>query len=195
MHDSFASSETKNSGSFVQHQTHGGILWLTGLSGAGKTSVANGTAAQLRERGFTVVTLDGDVIRKSLNADLGYTRSGRKENIRRVGIVATQLAHEGVIAIASLISPYESDRNEVSAGAAAFYHEIYLSASLAVCEARDEKHLYARARNGELALFTGISDVYEQPKHPDLVLDTEKESLSMSITRLTEYALQQFSLL
>ena len=157
-------------------------FWLTGLSAAGKTTLAEALAAALRERGTACEILDGDVIRKQLSADLGFSQADRSENIRRVAALCQQINQAGKVAIAALISPYAADRAlaRQTVGEANFI-EIYLATSLAVCEARDPKGLYQRARAGTLSHFTGISDPYEAPEAPALRLDTGSVSVAKSV--------------
>ena len=149
----------------------GVTVWLTGLSGAGKTTTARALEADLRARGRQVEVLDGDEVRKNLTRGLGFTKEGRDENIRRLGYVAGLLTRNGVIVIVSVISPYRQIRNEVRAAIGDFV-EVYVSTPLAVCEKRDVKGLYRKARAGELKGFTGIDDPYEPPEKPEVAIDT-----------------------
>ena len=151
-----------------QHDT----VWLTGLSGAGKSSIADALARQLKAQGRTVALLDGDQLRHGMNRDLGFTPEDRHENIRRAAEVARLMNAAGLIVIAAFISPYRADRAMAAAiiGAAHFI-EVHVSTPLAECEARDPKGLYAKARAGELRGFTGLDDPYETPSNPDLRLD------------------------
>ncbi|SDD61344.1 adenylyl-sulfate kinase [Paraburkholderia lycopersici] len=148
-------------------------LWLTGLSAAGKTTLAQALAERLAAMGAACQVLDGDVVRKELSRDLGFSKADRSENIRRVADRCRQINDAGTWAIAALISPYRDDRERArrTVGEGRFF-EVYLATPLAVCEARDPKGLYRRARAGDLANFTGISDPYEEPLSPDLRLDT-----------------------
>ncbi|MEY2631634.1 MAG: hypothetical protein RIR00_288 [Pseudomonadota bacterium] len=149
------------------------VLWLTGLSGAGKSTLAEALAARFAQTGGQPYILDGDKVRFGLNADLGFSDADRKENLRRAGHVARMLADAGVTVIAAFISPFEADRQGIrSLFAAGEYLEVYLSAPLAVCEQRDPKGLYKRARAGLIPEFTGIDSPYEPPPQPELVLDT-----------------------
>ena len=155
--------------------TCGGTVWLTGLPSAGKTTVAQALHDLLLERGLRSCSLDGDVLREGLNADLGFDESDRIENVRRLGEVAILLARLGHLSIVSAISPYAAGRKLVRerhlAMAVAFV-EVYVATPLEVCEARDPKGLYARARRGEVLSFTGISHPYEVPESPELSLQT-----------------------
>jgi adenylylsulfate kinase len=151
------------------------VLWFTGLSGAGKTTLGRWLAGRLRAGGFGVEELDGDQVRE-LFPSTGFTRPERDVHIRRIGYMASRLEHHGVWVVASFVSPYTESREFVRRLCRQFL-EIYLSTPLSVCEERDVKGLYARARRGELAHFTGIGDPYEPPSRPDLVLDTSTMSV------------------
>ena len=159
------------------------ILWLTGLSGAGKSTIAKGVERELRERGCLVELLDGDVVRTNLSKGLGFSREDRDTNIRRIGFVANLLSRNGVVAIVAAISPYRAARDEVSRNAENFI-EVYINAPLEVCEERDVKGLYAMARAGEVRAFTGINDPYEEPLNPDIVCYTSEESVDESIAKV-----------
>jgi bifunctional enzyme CysN/CysC len=150
------------------------VLWLTGLSGAGKSTLAIRVERELFHRGYAVYALDGDNVRLGLNADLGFSPNQRTENIRRVGEVAALFADAGLICITSFISPYQTDRDRARAAARQRFHEIYVKADLTVCEARDPKGLYRRARSGEIGDFTGISSPYEPPSAAELTVETDK---------------------
>ncbi len=163
----------------------GVILWLTGLSGSGKTTIAKGLERELRERSCLVEVLDGDVVRKSLSKGLGFSREDRETNIRRLGFVGNLLCRNGVVAIVAAISPYQYARDEVRKMAENFI-EIYVNSPLEVCEARDVKGLYAMARSGEIRAFTGIDDPYEEPLNPDIVCYTSEESVEESIAKVTD---------
>jgi bifunctional enzyme CysN/CysC len=169
----------------------GGVLWLTGLSGSGKSTLAVELETELFNRGYLVYVLDGDNVRHGLNANLGFSPEDRSENIRRVGEVAALFARAGFIAISAFISPYQSDRERARAAADDF-HEIFVSAGLEVCEERDPKGLYARARKGEIADFTGISAPYEEPERPALTVDTGALDIRQSVDRILEYVQQNF---
>jgi bifunctional enzyme CysN/CysC len=165
----------------------GGILWFTGLSGSGKSTIAKQLQKRLFDKGYHVFGLDGDNIRKGLNRDLGFSPQDRSENIRRVGEVAALFAHAGTIVISSFISPYREDRRSVRAIAPDFFHNIYIKASLEACEKRDTKGLYKKAREGKIPEFTGISAPYEEPVNPDLVVDTETTSIQDCVDMLVRY--------
>lgn len=169
-----------------------GVVWLTGLSGSGKTTLAFDLEARLFVHSWRAYGLDGDNIRFGLGADLGFSPHDRDENIRRVGEVAALGAEAGLIAVTAFISPYRAGRARARAavkrliGPGAF-DEIHLAATLAVCEARDPKGLYARARRGEISDFTGIDASYEAPETPELVLDTGVLTVEESGVRLFAY--------
>lgn len=173
----------------------GAVVWLTGLSASGKSTLAMGLEEKMLTLGYACYTLDGDNVRNGLNANLGFSPVDRAENIRRVGEVAALFADAGLICITAFISPYEKDRLLARrASNRARFHEIYVSADLSTCEARDPKGLYRKARAGELCDFTGIDAPYEIPDSPDLVINTRHESPAQSIERLLEYLLKQHPL-
>ena len=171
-----------------------GIIWLTGLSGAGKSTLAVELERILFAKGYQVTVLDGDNVRYGLNADLGFSPQDRVENIRRVGEVAALIARTGVIVVTAFISPYLADRERVRTAHPDLFHEVYVAAPLAVCEARDAKGLYRKARAGEIAEFTGISAPYEPPTAPELVLDTGQQTVEQSLARLVFYVESHFVL-
>ena len=158
------------------------VIWLTGLSGSGKTTLSTGLEKALFKKGFLIKTLDGDQLRAGINANLGFTEQDRHENIRRVAEISSLFIECGVICINSFISPTAAMRQTARQiiGDESFI-EIYLKASLEVCEQRDPKGLYKSARRGEIRNFTGIGSPYEVPLNPDLVIDTEKYSIEESI--------------
>src|SRR5690606_35208571 len=164
-------------------EPRGVTVWFTGLSGAGKTTIARAVEAALRARGVPVERLDGDVVRQSLTRDLGFSREDREQNIERVAFVAKLLTRHGVICLASFISPYRSMRARARQEIGDFL-EVYVTAPLATLMERDVKGLYKKALVGELPNFTGVSDPYEPPEHPDLVLHTDRESLDMCVARV-----------
>jgi adenylyl-sulfate kinase len=166
---------------------HGGVVWLTGLSGSGKSTIAYMLEKGLVAGQRLAFVLDGDNLRHGLNADLGFSPEARDENIRRVGEVAALFANAGVIAIASFISPYEDgrDRARQCVGGERFI-EVFLDVSVSVCEQRDPKGLYRRARAGELTDFTGVSAPYERPVSPDVVLDTDALEVHECVERISD---------
>ena len=171
-----------------------GILWFTGLSGSGKSTLALALEEELFRRGIQAFVLDGDNVRHGLCADLGFSPEDRQENIRRVGELAQILAQAGFIVLTAFISPYRTDRDGVRARAGDMFHEIHVAADLAVCEARDPKGLYKKARAGEIPDFTGVSAPYEAPYAPELTLDTGDLDIEHCVHRLAEYALRAFQL-
>jgi adenylylsulfate kinase len=163
-------------------------LWLTGLSGAGKTTLAHALSEALAAAGVPCQILDGDVVRRELSPDLGFSQQDRSENIRRVAHRCRELNDAGTWVIAALISPYQASRARARqiVGTSAFF-EVYLATPLAVCEARDPKGLYHQARTGAIASFTGISDPYEAPLNPDLRLDTGTRSLASCVSATMDF--------
>jgi adenylylsulfate kinase len=164
------------------------ILWFTGLSGAGKSTLANAVNAALFERGLACYVLDGDNVRHGLCKDLGFSDADREENIRRIGEVAKLFLDAGVVVLTAFVSPFQADRQRardlVDAGD---FIEIHCAADLAVCEERDTKGLYAKARAGEIKDFTGISSPYEAPETPELQVDTGGQSLEQSVEQVLTY--------
>ena len=156
-------------------------IWLTGLPSAGKTTLALGLADRLARAGHRVEVLDGDVVRRHLTRDLGYSRHDRAENVRRVGFVAHLLSRNGVVVVCALISPYREEREEVRALHGGRFCEVHVAAPVEVCAERDVKGLYARQRAGELSGLTGVDDPYEQPLHPDVVVPTHLQSVEESL--------------
>lgn len=155
------------------------VIWLTGLSGSGKSTLANAVERRLLELGRHTILMDADNIRKGLNRDLGFSEKERVENIRRIGEVSKLMTDAGLIVITAFISPFQADRDLVRALLpAGSFIEVHLSASLDVCEARDPKGLYRKARKGEIANFTGISSPYEVPSQPELSIDTAMLSIN-----------------
>ena len=163
----------------------GVTVWFTGLSGAGKTTIAEKLVQVLRDRGRKVEILDGDVVRTNLSKGLGFSKEDRDINIRRIGFVCNLLARNGVIAIASAISPYRSVRDEVRATHSDFV-EVYIRCSIEKLTERDVKGLYAKALSGEIKNFTGISDPYEEPLNPEVLLDSETETEEESLAKLVD---------
>ncbi len=163
--------------------TNSVIIWLTGLSGAGKTTIANSLKDVISQRDLNVEVLDGDVIRTNLSQGLGFSKGDRDINIRRVGYVANLLSRNGVIVIVAAISPYREVRDEVKANSHNFM-EVYVNAPIEVCESRDVKGLYAAARNGSLKRFTGVDDPYEVPLCPDVTCFSDRESIAESVSKI-----------
>ncbi|QOI97846.1 MAG: adenylyl-sulfate kinase [Flammeovirgaceae bacterium] len=161
------------------------VIWFTGLSGSGKSTLAVRLEAQLHERGFKTYLLDGDTIRSGLNNDLAFDEAGRRENIRRIGEVCKLFMDAGVIVLSAFISPFKSDREKVRKIVGnENYIEVFVDAPLEVCEQRDVKGLYRKARAGEIKEFTGIDSPYEIPDNPDIVLQTHKLTVTDSLQQL-----------
>ncbi|MBU5246254.1 adenylyl-sulfate kinase [Bacillus halotolerans] len=170
------------------------ILWLTGLSGSGKSTIANAAARELFVQGYQVIVLDGDNIRHGLNKDLGFSDEDRKENIRRIGEVAKLFVQQGTIVITAFISPFREDRDQVrQLVEAGEFNEVYIKCDLDICEQRDPKGLYKKARNGEIPFFTGIDSPYEEPEAPELVLDSGQYDREECKNQLIEFVKQQLS--
>jgi adenylylsulfate kinase len=167
-------------------QGKGFTLWFTGLSGAGKTTVAHLVEQHLRRRGLKVEVLDGDVVRTHLSKGLGFSKEDRDENIKRIGFVCKLLSRNGVVAIAAAISPYRDTRNLVRQDIGNFV-EVYVKCPLQVCIERDAKGLYQRALRGEIPNFTGISDPYEEPLSPEIVLHTDRETPEESAAKVLRW--------
>ena len=166
----------------------GAVLWFTGLSGSGKSTLANAVALKLHEGGNLTYVLDGDNIRHGLNKNLGFSPEDRVENIRRIGEVGKLFADCGVIAMTAFISPYKADRDTARALLAqGRFIEVYCACDLSVCEQRDPKGLYKKARAGEIKQFTGIDAPYEAPENPEISVDTGKNSVEVCTERVLEY--------
>ncbi|MDH3966667.1 MAG: adenylyl-sulfate kinase [Rhodospirillales bacterium] len=179
----------------LQRNGHGGgVLWLTGLSGAGKSTLAMAVEQHLFRKGFHVYVLDGDNVRRGLNANLGFSPMDRAENIRRIGEVAALFADSGIICVSAFISPYQSDRDRARAAAGDDFHEIYIKADLETCEQRDPKGLYRKARAGEIQDFTGISAPYEEPVAPELCVDTASHTIDECVQQIVDYVNRVFAL-
>lgn len=164
----------------------GFTLWMTGLSGAGKTTIAKIVEARLKERGLKIERLDGDVVRQSLTRDLGFSKEDRDKNIERVTFVAKLLSRNGVGVIASFISPYQAVRDDVRQETTNFI-EVFVHAPLEVCAERDVKGMYAKAFAGEIENFTGVSDPYEAPVNPEITVNTHEETPEESAQKLIVY--------
>lgn len=164
-------------------EQRGVTVWFTGLSGAGKTTICRALAKKLRIRGVKFEMLDGDIIRQNLTKGLGFSKEDRDENIRRIGFVAHLLTRNDVIVLVSAISPYREIRNEVRQRIGNFI-EVYANAPVEVCEKRDVKGLYKRARAGEIQNFTGISDPYEAPENPEVECRTDLEELDECVAKV-----------
>ena len=165
----------------------GGVFWITGLPGSGKSTVARAAEALLFTRGIDAVVLDGDTLRARLSPDLGFSPEDRAENVRRAAVVARLMADAGQVVLAALISPRAADRASAREVVGEGFHELYIQADLAVCEARDPKGLFNAARAGRLSSFTGVGAPYEPPAAPDLVIDTAERSAVECAERLADY--------
>lgn len=174
-------------GEAVNGANHKGfVLWFTGLSGSGKTTVAKRLEQELKARGVRVERLDGDVVRQSLTADLGFSKVDRDKNIQRVTFVAKLLSRNGVGVLASFISPYRATRDWVRSEVTNFI-EVFVDCSLEECIRRDVKGLYSKALAGEIKEFTGVSDPYEPPLNPEIVVNTDEESIEESFAKIIGY--------
>ena len=160
------------------------VFWFTGLSGSGKSTIAERVYAEMERRGVEVEYIDGDALR-SVFPSTGFTREQREEHLRRTGYMASRLEAHGIMVVASFVSPYRESRDFIRKLCRNFV-EIYVSTPLDECERRDIKGLYARARRGEIANFTGIDDPYEPPRHPELTLDTRALSVDQSVAKVLD---------
>jgi adenylylsulfate kinase len=161
------------------------VLWFTGFSGSGKSTLSQAIEERLHTLGYRTIILDGDNVRNGLCSDLGFSLNDRSENIRRVGEVAKLFVGAGVLTLAAFISPLQKDRAFVrSILGDSEYFEIYCRCSLAICEARDVKGIYKKARSGKVSDFTGIDSVYEEPVSPDLIIDTANQTIEQSIDKV-----------
>ena len=164
------------------------VLWFTGLSGSGKSTLAHALEEKLFQKGCRTFVLDGDNVRHGLNSNLGFSEAGRTENIRRISEVSKLMLESGLIVMTAFISPIKKDRNEarklISSGD---FIEIYCKASLEKCENRDVKGLYKRARAGEITNYTGIDSPYEVPENPELIVDTDNQSLEESVSSILNF--------
>ncbi len=170
-----------------------GVLWFTGLPGSGKSTLAGEVEQRLFEKGWQVYVLDGDNVRQGLSADLGFSPEDRTENIRRIGEMAALFADAGFVVITAFISPYRADRELARKASGERFHEIHIAADVNVCEDRDPKGHYARARAGEIEDFTGVSAPYEAPDTPEFAVDTATQSVDESVADLMVYIEKTFS--
>jgi len=164
-------------------------LWFTGLSGSGKSTIANIVEQELYERGIKTFILDGDTIRKGLCSDLSFTEKDRAENLRRIGEVVKLICDAGLVAIATFISPYKRDRQWLRTLLGESFIEIFVDTPLEICEQRDVKGLYQKARRGEISNFTGISSPFEAPVSPEIYINTVNQTLEQSVKTVLEYVL------
>jgi adenylylsulfate kinase len=174
---------SQNQIELMQFQQPGVTVWFTGLSGAGKTTISRAVEKELKSYGYRVEVLDGDIVRQNLTKGLGFSKEDRDENIRRVGFVAELLTRNQVSVLVSAISPYRDIRQEVRQKIGNFV-EVYVNAPLEVCEQRDVKGLYKKARAGEIKNFTGIDDPYEPPLNPEVECRTDLETLEESVSKV-----------
>ena len=187
---SWAVSDVPREARALRHGHSGVVIWLTGLSGSGKSSISRALERELFARGLHTYILDGDNIRQGLNSNLGFSPEDRVENIRRVGEVACLMADAGLIVITAFISPYRADRRRARESArkgGVDFIEIFVSAPLEVCERRDPKGLYKKARAGEIKEFTGISAPYEAPENPEGIVHTDTQTLEESVATVIEH--------
>jgi len=164
------------------------VLWFTGLSGSGKSTLAHALEEKLYQKGCRTFVLDGDNVRHGLNSNLDFSESGRTENIRRISEVSKLMLESGLIVMTAFISPFNKDRNEARKLISSDdFIEVYCKASLEICETRDVKGLYKRARAGEIKNYTGIDSPYEVPENPELIIDTDNQSLEDSVTTILRF--------
>lgn len=172
------------------------ILWLTGLSGSGKSTIANALQQELYKKNISVYVLDGDNLRHGINSNLTFSSEDRKENIRRTAEIGKLLVDAGIVVIAALISPFEEDRlNARGLFERDEFIEVYIKCSLEECESRDPKGLYQKARKGEIKQFTGIDQSYEEPQNPEIIINTDELSIDKSVEVILSYLLNNVQLL
>lgn len=167
------------------------VIWFTGLSGSGKSTLANALEARLFELGYKTYVLDGDNVRMGLNKDLGFSDNDRKENIRRISEVANLFSDSGTLTLTAFISPFIEDRQIARDIIGDSFIEIWVKADLKVCETRDPKGLYKKARLGEIKNFTGIDSPYQQPENPELIIETDKLDIEQSVDSIIDYLKQK----
>ena len=165
-----------------------GLVWFTGLSASGKSTIAHAVEKELHDRGIRTYVLDGDNVRHGLNSNLGFSPEDRKENIRRIGEVAKLMADAGIVVFTAFISPYREDRDTVrTLFEGDHFYEVFVKCSLEECEKRDPKGLYKKARAGIIKNYTGISSPYEEPLAPELVVDTEHLTIEESVNQVIDF--------
>jgi len=170
-----------------QNGHKGHVLWFTGLSGSGKSTVASAVERELHKQGIKTFILDGDNVRAGLNSDLDFSAASREENIRRIAHVSALMKDAGLVVLSAFVSPYQKDRDFVRDCAQVDFSEIFISTPLEVCEQRDVKGLYAKARAGEISNFTGISAPFEEPTNPELDVPTHKMSIEEATAMVVDY--------
>lgn len=164
------------------------LIWFTGLSGSGKSTIANALEQKLFSNGINTYTLDGDNIRKGINSDLSFSKEDRTENIRRISEISKLFIDAGLVVLSAFVSPYRKDRKDIkNIVESSNFVEIYINTSLEECESRDVKGLYKKARLGEIGNFTGISAPYEEPINPDIVINTEEMSVDLAVDTIYNY--------
>ena len=170
-----------------QNGHKGHVLWFTGLSGSGKSTVASAVERELHEHGIRTFILDGDNVRTGLNSDLDFSAASREENIRRIAHASALMKDAGLIVLSAFVSPYQKDRDFVRECAQSDFSEIFISTPLEVCEQRDVKGLYAKARAGQISNFTGISAPFEEPTNPELDVPTHELSIEQATAMVVDY--------
>ena len=170
-----------------QNGHKGHVLWFTGLSGSGKSTVASAVERELYQQGIRTFILDGDNVRTGLNSDLNFSAESREENIRRIAHVSALMKDAGLVVLSAFVSPYQKDRDFVRACAQSDFSEVFISTPLEICEQRDVKGLYAKARAGEISDFTGISAPLEAPTNPELDVPTHQLSIEEATARVVDY--------
>ena len=170
-----------------QNGHKGHVLWFTGLSGSGKSTVASAVERELHQRGIRTFILDGDNVRAGLNSDLDFSAASREENIRRIAHVSALMKDAGLVVLSAFVSPYQKDRDFVRECSYGSFSEIFISTPLEVCEQRDVKGLYAKARAGEISNFTGISAPFEEPTNPELDVPTHEMSIEEATAMVVDY--------
>jgi adenylylsulfate kinase len=170
-----------------QNGHKGHVLWFTGLSGSGKSTVASAVERELHQQGIKTFILDGDNVRTGLNSDLDFSAASREENIRRIAHVSALMKDAGLVVLSAFVSPYQKDRDFVRECAQGDFSEIFISTPLEVCEQRDVKGLYAKARAGEISNFTGISAPFEEPTNPELDVPTHQMSIEEATAMVVDY--------
>jgi len=177
-----------------QNGHRGHVLWFTGLSGSGKSTVASAVERELHERGIRTYILDGDNVRAGLNSDLDFSAESREENIRRIAHVSGLMKDAGIVVLSAFVSPYQKDRDFVREVAGSAFSEVFVSTPLEVCEQRDVKGLYAKARAGEISNFTGISAPFEAPEKAELDVPTHEMNIEAAAKKVVDYILPKIAL-